>query len=76
MVSPYLKRPIRTLEQALKDRIQVRLRSKAAASGLVSGCRHMSPSALTQVHVLLSAQMASATSGRVRPITPTDREAA
>ena len=75
MVSPYLERPIRTLEQALNDRIRRRLPSKAASA---PGARRpqMSASACTQVHVLLSSHAVSAAGGRVRPGTPTDREAA
>lgn len=76
MVSPYLERPIRTLEQALKDRIWIRIRSQAAASHRGAGGRQMSQTAQTQVHVLLSSQAGSAANGRVRPRTPTDRQAA
>jgi len=76
MVSPYLERPIRTLEQALRDCILIRIRSKFPASVPDAGRRQMSPSAQPHVHVLPGSQVNSAASGRMLPRTPTDREAA
>jgi hypothetical protein len=76
MVSPYLERPIRTLEQALKDSIRIRIRSQADASLRGASGRQMSASALSHVHVLLGSHTGSAARGRVRPGSPTDREAA
>lgn len=61
MVSPYLKRPIRTLKQAQKDRARGRRRSKAAKFA-----------ARFMVYMLPS--LAADTRGMAH--TPTDREAA
>ncbi len=65
MVSPYLKRPIRTLKQAQKDRARGRRRSKAAKFTV----KYM-------VHVLPSLAVSLAAGTRGMAQTPTDREAA
>lgn len=65
MVSSYLKRPIRTLKQAQKDRAQGRRRSKAAKSA-----------AKFTMSVLPKLVVGYVLSARGMPSTPTDREAA
>jgi len=67
MVSSYLMRPIRTLEQAQKDRARARRRSKIAASTV---------SVDSMVHVFSSLVVVQTAAGRGTPQSPTDREAA
>lgn len=67
MVSSYLMRPIRTLEQAQKDRARARRRSKIATSAAATN---------SMVHVLSSLVVVQTAAGRGTPPSPTDREAA
>ncbi len=75
MVSSYLKRPIRTLEQALTDSIRVRSELRAAASESTAERVHGPRSADASVRVLPAAQARPSTGGR-KTLPPRDRRAA
>ena len=76
MVSPYLMRPVRTLEQALRDHIRLRIRFEADTSARARGRMRSSPPAGMQVLMLPGPHVGPAANGRLAPPAPTDREAA
>ena len=76
MVSSYLQRPIRTLEQALRDRIRARSRVQAVAFASTAERGSGPRSADTLAHVLPATPLRPSTSGRLTLKPPTDRRAA